>query len=332
MGIQTVSKTIDLQSPSKVMSKHITEIGDSGIKVHATEGANLNYVEIDSDGLEIYKNGDSVASYGDMTKIGKDNEKHIEVLPNSFNVYDEDGSMPFSVSTENSLTTWTHGYGVNLTASSGSYKQSTSNVFLKGRLVDNKVYFGVSTSSYPTAFNNYVTLPSSPSSYPTAFYSVTIDGVECKARWQAPSTIYIYFNNTSNSAKFPAMQITEEYYETWIKANDAQLKVNYERIGLVDSAGTSDTATTYARTYGHLVSVAIGVYNTNSIANNGIVYRGNLMNLVPSVGAVLVGYRGGFVYGYIASNGAIAVYNATGGTITSSSSQPVILYGTYIMK
>ena len=129
------------------------------------------------------------------------------------------------------------------------------------------------------------------------------------------------------------MQITEKYYETWIKANDAQLSVNYARVGIVDSIGTSDTATTYARTYGHLVSLNLGVYNTNSIANGGVIYQGNLMNLAPSAGASIVGsYNGKLVYGHIASSGLLAIYNTTGATLTSSSSYPVILYGTYIYQ
>lgn len=313
---------------------HITEVPQDEF----TDSTSPNYQSggnllARSNGIAVRDGLTELSTFGTSgMRIGKTDEKHIEVLPSAFNVYEEDGSVPFSVSTENSLTTWTHGMGVNLTASSGNFRQYATNVFLKGSLTDNRVYFGVTSSGYPTTFNDYITLPSSPSSYPTSYYLITVNGVECLAKWVERSTIGILFNNTSNSARFPAMQITEKYYETWIKANDAQLSVSRNRMGLIDTTGTSDASTTYARTYGHMVSVAIGVYNTNSIANNGIIYQGNLMNLVPSASAVLVGYRGGFVYGYISSNGAIAVYNATGGTVTSSSSQPIVLYGTYIYQ
>ena len=199
MGIQTISKTIDLQSPSKIMSKHITEIGDSGIKVHATEGVNSNYVEIDSDGLEIYKDGVSVASYGDTTKIGKDDEKHIEITPTAFTVFDEDSSTPFAISTSKSKRTLTKGFGTSVGSNQESYYSWYANIYLKGILVDNRIYFGTSSSGYPTEFNDYIDLPANPTSYPSLIQRITVNGVNCEAQWVDTSIVYIRFENTTNS-------------------------------------------------------------------------------------------------------------------------------------
>lgn len=311
---------------------HITEIPKADFEADpANGGGNM----LARSNAVIFRDGlDELAKFGASgMRIGKTTEKNIEITSTDFNVYDEDGSIPFSVSTDNSLKTYTHGFGINLKPSGGSYYEHISNVFLKGSLTDNRVYFAVSTSGYPTTFTNYVTLPASPATYPSAQTQITIDGVECKARWEAPSTIRIDFRNTSSGARFPAMQITEQYYETWIKANDAQLSVNYSRLGLVDTKGVSDIATTFARTYGHIATIALGVYNTSSIARYQTIYTGTLMNLVPAIPTALVGtYQGETVTGQIASNGAIAVTNTTSSAVTSSASQPIILYATYIFQ
>lgn len=75
---------------STTATKYITAIDDEGIKVHAESNVNSNYAKIDGDGLEVYKDGDSVAMYGDTSRVGKEGENHIIVSDSDTSFYSDD--------------------------------------------------------------------------------------------------------------------------------------------------------------------------------------------------------------------------------------------------
>lgn len=74
---------------TKTATKYITQISDDGIKVHAENNVDSNYAKIDADGMEVYKGGTSVASYGDTARIGKpttSNEGNVYVDSDSVDI------------------------------------------------------------------------------------------------------------------------------------------------------------------------------------------------------------------------------------------------------
>lgn len=55
---------------AKTATNYITQVDQNGITIHPSGGTS-NRVEIDADGMEVYKGNVSVASYGDTARIGK---------------------------------------------------------------------------------------------------------------------------------------------------------------------------------------------------------------------------------------------------------------------
>lgn len=74
-------------APEDGDTRHITEIDDNGIKVHAANNVNSNYAKIDADGLEVFKGGVSVAKYGDSARIGKEASGHTITKSDGLHVW-----------------------------------------------------------------------------------------------------------------------------------------------------------------------------------------------------------------------------------------------------
>ena len=79
MSIRTVSKTINLGIPVEKVSKYITAIDQNGIKVHAENQNNQNYIQITNGGMTVYQSGAPVANFGTNAVIGETNKQHISI-------------------------------------------------------------------------------------------------------------------------------------------------------------------------------------------------------------------------------------------------------------
>ena len=307
---------------------HITEKPQSEF-VADPSGANLL---ARSNGLAVRDGLTELAVFGaDGMRIGKTSEKHIEVLSNAFNVYDEDGSAPFAVSTEGSLRTAQRGMAGGLDGTSGTYYIWNTYAYLRGTITDNKVYFGVSTSGLPSTYTNYVTLPT-PTAYPSSAVSTTVDGITCTVVWQAKSTLLINFENTTTTRKYVGYRYTESYYETTVKVNDASLNTKIIYAKPADSTGVSTDC--QISVYGHIASMMLRIYNTSSIAVGSMIYQGNILSYIPEVPTSLIGVSSTnkLIYGTLNPNGLIQVFNTSTASITSSASSPIELHATYVCK
>jgi hypothetical protein len=81
----------DIAAASTTATNYITEVGNSGIKVHA-EGDTDNYSLIDGDGMEVYKNGTGVAAFGDTVRLGKSTgTSRMELDYHSLKLIDDEG-------------------------------------------------------------------------------------------------------------------------------------------------------------------------------------------------------------------------------------------------
>lgn len=288
-----------------------------------------------SNGIAVRDGMTELARFGaDGMQVGKDDEKHIAITSDAFNVHDEDGSLPFSVSTRGSKTTRQIGAGIALQGTNGTYHTYTTYIYLRGTLVDNRVYFGVNASAFPTDYSNYITLPSDPQSFPTAVQEITVNGVKCKACWQSDSVVRVAYDNTTATRLNVAYRYTDSYYETSIKVNDATLNNRFSMALLRNVTGTAADNMCVAEIYGHVIQVSLSVYNGSAISSGGLIYEGYLMDFAPDIATRLYGIHATnqVVTGQISSDGNVRIYNSSPGSISSSASSPVTVGGTYIFK
>lgn len=125
---QLASGSIDLQSlkvASTVATGYITNIeANQGITIKAlggtTSGSSANYIKLNSDGLEIYRNGNAVASYGENIIVGPSNSTHISITPSAIAI----GSN-FSATADGTLTA-TNASLTNASIINGSININTS--------------------------------------------------------------------------------------------------------------------------------------------------------------------------------------------------------------
>ena len=80
-------------------NKYITHINGGGITVHDAVNQNLNYVKIDSNGMEIFKSDGaaepsavSIANFGENVRIGHAAAPHLIADTNGITLFGDDGS------------------------------------------------------------------------------------------------------------------------------------------------------------------------------------------------------------------------------------------------
>lgn len=91
----------DIGEAAGQVRKYITSVGDSGIKVHPynnTTGSadQNNYTKIDGEGLEVFKDSNSIAKFGGTTRIGMERDASITITSNSISGYGTDRKTFFN--------------------------------------------------------------------------------------------------------------------------------------------------------------------------------------------------------------------------------------------
>lgn len=76
-------------------SKYITRISDIGITIHPEDTSENNYLQIDGNGITIYKNTDSVAQFGTTARIGRINNSRFLINDNSLQAYSGTDITPY---------------------------------------------------------------------------------------------------------------------------------------------------------------------------------------------------------------------------------------------
>ena len=76
------SASASAASAAQTATKYITKIDNTGIKIQSYNDTNNtadvnNYIQLNTDGLEIFKDGNSVAMYGDAARIGKESGNNV---------------------------------------------------------------------------------------------------------------------------------------------------------------------------------------------------------------------------------------------------------------
>ena len=73
------ASTTDASNAAKTATDYITSIDSNGIKVHASSNSTTNYAKITADGLEVFKGGTSVASFGTSARIGATTGQNVRL-------------------------------------------------------------------------------------------------------------------------------------------------------------------------------------------------------------------------------------------------------------
>jgi len=82
----------------KIAVKYVTDMGDDGIIVHP-EGDTSNYAKINAEGMDIVKNDESTAFYGDYARVGSESSSRIMIYPTDISMLNQDGAETFRVKT-----------------------------------------------------------------------------------------------------------------------------------------------------------------------------------------------------------------------------------------
>jgi len=78
-GLSAVATSGSYSDLTNTPPEFITEINNSGIKVHARSNINSNYTQIDANGMSIYKDGIKRASLGDTIVLGRDGYSQLSL-------------------------------------------------------------------------------------------------------------------------------------------------------------------------------------------------------------------------------------------------------------
>lgn len=161
---------LDIADSAKTATTYITAIDSDGIKVHAANNPTSNYAKINADGMEVYSNSDSVASFGaDGVRVGKIQDPHIEFGSTSSNFYGNNQALVGSIKSGNeTVGEYTESVGINM-----------------GYMQDNTIPITDAQLSYPPtgnlslkvrvgSFQQTRTLPT------TNDYDVTTDGIRVR--------------------------------------------------------------------------------------------------------------------------------------------------------
>ena len=278
-----------------------------------------------SNGIAVRDGLEELATFGaDGLRIGRDTERNIKITNDSFNVYYEDASVPFSIKTATAPTTRTRTFTSSLAGSSGA--SNTVTIYPLGEVTNNRYYVGVSTTGSPTDYTQYFENPTS-----TWSTVKTINGVEIQILKSSDAVVYIKYKNTTTSKRYIGAKITEAYRQTTVRVNDANLSTEAQQAPFIDSVGVCQYMHIY--TYGKIVHLYMYCYNTARVNVGGGIYRGQLLNYVPAIKASLVGtfQTTEPIIGYIDNNGEIYVANTSTKIIDSSSSNMIYLSATYLI-
>ena len=110
IGTTDVSTVVENASAGAQTSKYVTKNSNTDITVHPEVETNTTAIQLNSNGLDIVKNGISIAQYGSTARVGIDESSRFLMSTDSLQAYDKDNSEYFEV-TKDSLS-----WGTNIAA------------------------------------------------------------------------------------------------------------------------------------------------------------------------------------------------------------------------
>ena len=181
----------DIADAGNTAETYITAVDQNGITVHAASNANSNYTRINADGMQVYKGGHEVASFGD-----------------GISMYDQNQNEIFSVDVRSGNITHilrygyesSNGYGgrINLGRSIDTFTSVAVSIYLSDETPDDALTY--TYTSLPVLIN--------PSTNPDGEWGFSVEQV----------------NNSTLDIVFYSARNPDEAYEPYIVDN---ITINY---------------------------------------------------------------------------------------------------------
>ena len=160
----TAATTTQVNTAAQTATNFIKTDG-SGIKVQNSTDA-TNYVHIGSDGIQIYKNGNAIASFEDNITLGESTSIHNIITSTSFDFYKNQNTRIASIATEEETISGEGKYYLTKISTSGDDLQTNSGIklqssygsyysvlTLKNRKTSDANYADASLKTYATTSN-----------------------------------------------------------------------------------------------------------------------------------------------------------------------------------
>jgi hypothetical protein len=120
----------DISTAGQTASKYITYVdADTGIRVHNANDTD-NYLQLNATGSELFRDGTSVAKFGETARVGADETDRVEISAGEFAVYAATGARPlYSSVTGTSVTRKTPLHWFNQTMFSVASKRPSGDTY-----------------------------------------------------------------------------------------------------------------------------------------------------------------------------------------------------------
>lgn len=202
------SGSIDLKSlkiAGEGASKYITIIDENGIKIHAESNIDSNYLLLSpEEGLNIYKDGVSIAQYSVATRIGQADGARTEISSESISMITDNGVEAIHITSDGAVesTTINHAIGERLTSDKPERSfiiaaPSNTNVSVR---ISEVAGFVINTSQ-----NSSGTGGTSPKTYS---YSYKTSTGKCTVTLTGSSTIYLSAYKYTESTNTPLIAMS----------------------------------------------------------------------------------------------------------------------------
>lgn len=243
-------------------SKYITKISDTGITIHPEFNTNTTSIQLDGTGLDIIKNGVSVAKYSTTVRIGQENNSRFLINSDSLQAYSSTDSSPYFEVSANGLS-----WGSNIAAT--TTEVNTLNNYVQTHLIVNNEGLWIS----PDAGGNKVLIATGQgSTYSSAgtyivgssavLASFTADGIQVGQTDEShlemdyhsmqmidkEGDTYFYVSDLRNSSGVATVTDTFFYYNapfTLTLPNDGVIEIT---INGVPTSAYTETSTTVTLT------------------------------------------------------------------------------------
>lgn len=85
---------------SRTATDYITAIDSNGIRVHAASNPTSNYAKINADGMDVVKGGASVASFGEIARVGSEDSSRFVAAPSNMSMILASGAKVVDISSD----------------------------------------------------------------------------------------------------------------------------------------------------------------------------------------------------------------------------------------
>lgn len=266
---------------AKTANDYITDVTSAGIQVHP-KGDATSYAAIDADGMSVVRESESVAHFGESTRIGKSGESHMELDYHSMRMIDREGTEYLHISDLRDAD----GYFTDEFSGNGSTVQFPLSVIPIANTISVTIDGVASTNwYYTTPFLTFTTAPSDgavilvkyqPSDNSKSLLKAFTYGTRRVSHHIGPYSFAAGHNVSAWSMCSVAFGLRTSANSDYAFAEGCDTKAS----GIYSHAQNHNTVAAYE------AQTAIGMFNANSSANAFEIGNGTADNARSNAFAV----------------------------------------------